>query len=706
MDRHTIGNYGWIVIAVIIVAMLITLSIPLSARVMDSVSNVLGPNKSDNPVMPGPDDNDITTVIPVRIESSDKTSIRYTIGAGYFDYVKIYKNENLVATIRQPNVANGDNIYSFAGTGNTFVYGDVIKIECYQDLNTLVGTGVGVYNFKDGDNTPPVLTVITPQGTSIQNPTYVKTNTSKYVYTVTGTVTDDKGVKNVTVNGKEAVLKLDGTWSVEIELPCNETTVLSIIAKDSVNNEFYETRMVRAYTTPYLQKGSLFNSNIASNTTSVVFTDAIAPTTITPVDISKDQNGSVVAWTNGTTVYVSSQVKGETIIAHEDCSEMFYNKTNLTSINLSKLDTSNTTKMARMFYKCSGFTSLDLSGLTVTNVVEMDNMFNSCSNLTTLNVNNWNTGKVTSMKNLFYDCAKLSTLNVSGWNTSNVEDMSSMFRGCSGLTSLNVDNFVTSKVTDMSNMFNGLSGITTTINVSGFNTSKVLDMSGMFNNCSKLTTLNITNFNTSTVKNTSNMFYNCSKLTELDLSNFDTKSVTNMKDMFYGCTSLKKVELGTAFAFVGSNGYLPTPNPSYISGAIGKWFSATSDGEYNPSEIPNNKADIYVATKLEGKVEFSATSGTVEYPNKSSFTIQSNLSGGSLSVSVADPTAATVTLEGTKVTITPLKPGATTTITVTSAATVEYRKATATYTLTIKKGIICLFTLERRFALSSFSPGT
>lgn len=96
------------------------------------------------------------------------------------------------------------------------------------------------------------------------------------------------------------------------------------------------------------------------------------------------------------------------------------------------------------------------------------------------------------------------------------------------------------------------------------------------------------------------MFYNCSSLTYLDLSCWDTSNVTYMGDMFGGCNRLQTVTLGDKFSFNGATDArltnLPTPNPAYIPGADGYWY--TADGtRYAPSEIPNNTAATYYAVK-------------------------------------------------------------------------------------------------------------
>ncbi len=88
----------------------------------------------------------------------------------------------------------------------------------------------------------------------------------------------------------------------------------------------------------------------------------------------------------------------------------------------------------------------------------------------------------------------------------------------------------------------------------------------------------------------------CSSLTTLDLSNWDTSNVTSMSGMFNGMTHLQQVTFGSNWKWVGTNGYLPTPSNTYISGADGKWYDTDGNG-YAPADIPTGKAATYYASK-------------------------------------------------------------------------------------------------------------
>ena len=298
---------------------------------------------------------------------------------------------------------------------------------------------------------------------------------------------------------------------------------------------------------PILQKGASFRYKIKSGTRTVLFTNAIWPSDAELIDVSAAQNNSVVAWYVDTTMYVRARYSNDPVIANEDCRSMFFLESYIETIDLSNLDTSSVTDMARMFYGCSSLTSLDVSNFDTSSVTDMYDMFNECSRLTSLDVSNFDTSNVTNMYAMFARCPRLTSLDVSNFDTSNVTSMSTMFYDCSKLTSLDVSNFDTSSVTSMHGMFEDCSKLTS-LDVSNFDTSGVTNMSAMFAGCSGLTSLDVSNFDTSSVTGMSNMFGSsifgsCSKLTSLDVSNFDTSKVTSMYEMFYGCSRLTSLDV-------------------------------------------------------------------------------------------------------------------------------------------------------------------
>ena len=85
--------------------------------------------------------------------------------------------------------------------------------------------------------------------------------------------------------------------------------------------------------------------------------------------------------------------------------------------------------------------------------------------------------------------------------------------------------------------------------------------------------------------------------------------------------------------------------------------------------------------KAEGNLSLSETSGTIECPNSTTFTVSGNT--GTLSVSSSNTNVATVSISGSTVTVKSVGAGSAT-ITVKSAASTNYNEKTATYTVTVK----------------------
>ena len=327
-------------------------------------------------------------------------------------------------------------------------------------------------------------------------------------------------------------------------------------------------------TSAELVSGPTFNSLIPSTATSVEFLCEI-PWVMSGTLLSTSNSAAPIYGNlEGTIWRVSTPARS--INANTNCSQMFKNKNNLTSIDFNGLNTSNVTNMSSMFEGCSGLSSLTLSSFNTSYVTNMSSMFEGCSGLSSLTLLSFNTSYVTNMSSMFEGCSRLGSLNLSSFNTSNVTNMSRMFKNCFTyhqydegvhIENLDLSNFNTSYVTDMSEMFSGCAWIWDVderaigglrgINLSSFNTSNVTNMSGMFKGCYYLNSLNLSNFNTQNVTDMSYMFYQTSinisqeyatngvphGLSNLDLSNFNTSSVTNMSYMFGNCIRISSLNL-------------------------------------------------------------------------------------------------------------------------------------------------------------------
>ena len=240
-------------------------------------------------------------------------------------------------------------------------------------------------------------------------------------------------------------------------------------------------------------------------------------------DASAAQDGSVMAYLNGTELTIAGNGSGK-IYANINSSFAFSD-----SVILDDMD------QAKVYSSVSAIEGLNL--LDTSKATNMKGMFAGCVSMASFKLPDWDTSKVTNMMGMFYYCLTTTSMDVSVLDTSNVTDMSSMFLGCGAFT------------------FNGNF---TRLDLSQWNTSKVTNMSMMFGACS---------------------------VESLDLAGWDTSNVTTMENMFEECSKLQTVTLGKDFRFVGTNGYLPVPSSSNISGADGKWYVAGLTKCYTPAEL-------------------------------------------------------------------------------------------------------------------------
>ena len=130
------------------------------------------------------------------------------------------------------------------------------------------------------------------------------------------------------------------------------------------------------------------------------------------------------------------------------------------------------TSSSLMFKDCTEITSLDLSKFNSTQCTNIGGMFYGCSNLESINFSNFNTSRVTNLSALFYECSKLKYLDLSGFDTSNVTGSNFfIFHKCSSLETLNLGGWDFSGITSvMLGMFDYCNSLTTILGpVTGIN---------------------------------------------------------------------------------------------------------------------------------------------------------------------------------------------------------------------------------------------
>ena len=368
-------------------------------------------------------------------------------------------------------------------------------------------------------------------------------------------------------------------------------------------------------TTPSSSTSTFLNTEVLRNQIESI---TIEKTNVVPndakysKDISSKQDGSVMLWytdkDNNSLYEISIGSENGSVEANTNGSGMFAYLDNVSSLDLSGLDTSNMTSMSRMFYNSKSLTNIDLSGFDTSKVVTMSYMFDGCNNLKNLDLSNFNTSQVINMYAMFMNCSNLKELDLSSFDTSNVTNMGHMFENCKLLKKLNLLNFNTSKVTQMHAMFTNNVSLNS-LDLSSFNTSNVTRLEYMFSGCANLTNIIFgNNFNTSNVKNMSYMYNGCKNLSTINLSGFDTSKVTNMNYMFYECTSLSVLNLA-------SFNILKVTDTKYMFASCTNLITIYVSNLWNTSNITSSEAMFKSDVKIKGKVPYDSTKTDVSMAN-------------------------------------------------------------------------------------------
>ena len=133
--------------------------------------------------------------------------------------------------------------------------------------------------------------------------------------------------------------------------------------------------------------------------------------------------------TDASFMFSNSEIKGNSTTISDNY--------NLTSVDVSNLDTSTVTNMDSLFDRCKVLREIKgLDNLDTSTVTNMDSLFDGCSSLTTLDLSNWNTSAVTNMNSLFNECSSLTTVYLN-FDTSKVRYINYYtFNNCRNLTNV------------------------------------------------------------------------------------------------------------------------------------------------------------------------------------------------------------------------------------------------------------------------------
>ena len=229
-------------------------------------------------------------------------------------------------------------------------------------------------------------------------------------------------------------------------------------------------------------------------------------------------------------------------------------------------------------YYFTNLETVDLSGLDTSNVTDMFAMFMYCFSLKEIKgLETLDTGKVTNMMGMFSHCKSLEHIDLSNFDTKNVTTMMGMFSGCANLENLDLSNF---------------------------NTDKVKFMTTMFMYCTKLKNIKgFENFNTSACKDYQAIFFGCDQLNIFDIGNFeiDETNISSIPDIvpaLFVSTKTPAAEINTVF-----------PNIIPLDESIPTIIISRSEYLLQNIDSSNNPALIFSRTPYYAKVVYHSNDG-------------------------------------------------------------------------------------------------
>ena len=451
-----------------------------------------------------------------------------------------------------------------SNTSVTLSIGNLADVTFTSGPDINISNLAPVYNYTDGvsttftvrntNSTDSLLYKVKLEITSIANE--LKDESFKYTLLKDNKVVKTGNLKDA-INGNTLILNTSSLDKGSTSSPKISTFKLYFWLDGNIENNFnmmnkslvgkidvgVETNVITNTESNISSTSKFLNTEVPrQNITTLKVVDNLdIPEGATVVDVSKNSDNTIKMWYNEADANGNYDItigSNNTIYANPSSFELFSNLTNVTSIDLSNMDTSGMTNMFNMFSDNTSLTNITFGdNFNTANVTNMGGMFKNCTILKTIDLSSFDTSNATIFASMFMNCQGLQNLDLKSFNTSNVERMETMFYNCSSLTSLDLSSFNTSNVERMEGMFYNCSSLTS-LDLSNFNTSKITDMTYMFNRCKSLTNINLSSFDTSNVSSLYDTFAGLTSLKVLDLSSFDTSKVTNMGRMFLNSNNL------------------------------------------------------------------------------------------------------------------------------------------------------------------------
>lgn len=278
---------------------------------------------------------------------------------------------------------------------------------------------------------------------------------------------------------------------------------------------------------------------------------------------------SVVPWRSYRTniVGIINNVPSDKPLQPVSINSWFYEMNNVSSIDMSMFDTTNTIDISCMLYGASGITNITgLQGWNTTQMVEMGNAFAGIKADFAEQIVNWNTVNVKSMAWMFWGCEGLSWLDLSHWDTRSLQSNYNMFYQCTSLETLRLPNdFVKASMTDVGWLFNECQRLTF-IDAMDWDTSGLSNLNSLFHNCHALQSIEgIESWDTSNMVEMDETFRNCHAL-QVDCSSWDVSSVEHHDDFGFDAPGVVQPDWLDAVAVLDDEGSMVESDEEGVEG--------------------------------------------------------------------------------------------------------------------------------------------
>lgn len=274
-------------------------------------------------------------------------------------------------------------------------------------------------------------------------------------------------------------------------------------------------------------------------------------------------------------------------VTAKSCRGLFRDCAQLSTVDLTGLDTSNATSMRDMFRGCEQLASVDLSNRNFSNLTSTEMAFSDCKALTHASFSDVRTPKLTSTAGMFRGCSSLASIDLSSFDTSNVTRTSQMFEGCTLLESVALPQTPMSALEAAAYMFRDCESLTS-VDLSSFATARPIEIQDMFDTCRSLETLDLSPLDMSRAKCARYMLYRCNNLKTVYVSSTWSISTCDALGMLYGCTSLVGAN-GTAYDPEHTDGDYARVDTEETPGYF--WLADGQQGTGGDTDDPDNPDD-------------------------------------------------------------------------------------------------------------------